>query len=190
MVYFGTYELFRIALHEDVQKVTSKPRITKEAESAREAWSQYTSRENSQIVDLCVGQLKSSLTCSHCGYVSNVRPELSAWKILGTIIFDRTFINWVFQVWDPFWDLSVPLPSGARNVEDCLEEFRKEEVEIRCLNAFTENLISDARWQWETKMWKMQRASAHEKEVWCRKGSKSPCDTFETIWRFIGLFKE
>ena len=60
------------ALHEDVQKVTSKPRITKEAESAREAWSQYTSRENSQIVDLCVGQLKSSLTCSHCGYVSNV----------------------------------------------------------------------------------------------------------------------
>lgn len=90
------------ALHEDVQKVTTKPRITKEAESAREAWSQYTSRENSQIVDLCVGQLKSSLTCSHCGYVSNV--------------------------WDPFWDLSVPLPSGARNVEDCLEEFRKEET--------------------------------------------------------------
>lgn len=36
----------------------------------------------------------------------------------------------IFQVWDPFWDLSVPLPSGARNVEDCLEEFRKEEVEI------------------------------------------------------------
>jgi len=90
------------ALHEDVQKVISKPRITKEAESAREAWSQYTSREDSQIVDLCVGQLKSSLTCSHCGYVSNV--------------------------WDPFWDLSVPLPSGARNVEDCLEEFRKEET--------------------------------------------------------------
>jgi len=90
------------ALHEDVQKVTSKPRITKEAESAREAWSQYTSRENSHIVDLCVGQLRSSLTCSHCGYVSNV--------------------------WDPFWDLSVPLPSGARNVEDCLEEFRKEET--------------------------------------------------------------
>jgi len=90
------------ALHEDVQKVTSKPRITKEAESAREAWSQYTSREDSEIVDLCVGQLKSSLTCSHCGYISNV--------------------------WDPFWDLSVPLPSGARNVEDCLEEFRKEET--------------------------------------------------------------
>ena len=41
----------------------------------------------------------------------------------------------------------MPLPSGARNVEDCLEEFRKEEVEIRCLNAITENLISDARWQ-------------------------------------------
>ena len=68
---FSNINFFQ-ALHEDVQKVTSKPRITKEAESAREAWSQYTSRENSQIVDLCVGQLKSSLTCSHCGYVSNV----------------------------------------------------------------------------------------------------------------------
>jgi len=61
-----------IALHEDVSRVTTKPRITKEAASAREAWSQYTSREDSTVVDLCVGQLKSSLTCSSCGYVSEV----------------------------------------------------------------------------------------------------------------------
>lgn len=90
------------ALHEDVSRVISKPRITREAKSASEAWSQYTSREDSTIVDLCVGQLKSSLTCSSCGYVS--------------------------EVWDPFWDLSVPIPSRARDIKDCLNEFQREEV--------------------------------------------------------------
>lgn len=90
------------ALHEDVSRVTTKPRIHKEACSASEAWAQYTSRENSTVVDLCVGQLKSSLTCSSCGYVS--------------------------EVWDPFWDLSVPIPSRARDIKDCLNEFQREEV--------------------------------------------------------------
>jgi len=90
------------ALHEDVSRVITKPRITVEAKSAAQAWSQYTSRENSAIVELCVGQLKSSLTCSNCGYVS--------------------------EVWDPFWDLSVPIPRSARNIKDCLNEFEREEV--------------------------------------------------------------
>lgn len=93
---------FLEALHEDVSRITTKPRITREAKSASEAWSFYTSRENSTIVDLCVGQLKSSLTCSSCGYVS--------------------------EVWDPFWDLSVPIPSRARDIKDCLMEFQREEV--------------------------------------------------------------
>lgn len=93
---------FLEGLHEDVQRVTTKPRITEEATSPRMAWSQYTSRENSTIVDLCVGQLRSSLTCDSCGYVS--------------------------KVWDPFWDLSVPIPSGARDIQDCLNEFQKEEI--------------------------------------------------------------
>jgi len=89
-------------LHEDVQRVTSKPRITEEATSAHMAWRQYTSRESSAIVDKCVGQLKSSLTCDHCGYVS--------------------------KVWDPFWDLSVPIPRSATSINDCLLEFQREEI--------------------------------------------------------------
>jgi len=89
-------------LHEDVQRVTNKPRITDEATSANMAWRQYTSRESSTIVDKCVGQLKSSLTCDHCGYVS--------------------------KVWDPFWDLSVPIPRSATSIKDCLLEFQREEI--------------------------------------------------------------
>ena len=97
--------------------MTTKPRITEEATSPRMAWSQYTSRENSTIVDLCVGQLRSSLTCDSCGYVSKVTSLVYIYKI---------YI--CYQVWDPFWDLSVPIPSGARDIQDCLNEFQKEEV--------------------------------------------------------------
>merc|ERR1719285_1382574 len=89
-------------LHEDVQRVTSKPRITEEATSARMAWEQYTSRESSTIVDKCVGQLRSSLTCDHCGYVS--------------------------KVWDPFWDLSVQITRSSSSIKDCLQEFKREEI--------------------------------------------------------------
>lgn len=34
----------------------------------------------------------------------------------------------VSKVWDPFWDLSVPIPSRATNIQDCLNEFQKEEI--------------------------------------------------------------
>lgn len=93
---------FLEALHEDVCRVRSKPRVTQEAKSASEAWRFYKSREDSSIVDMCVGQLKSSLTCSVCSYVS--------------------------EVWDPFWDLSLPIPSVARGIDDCLKEFQREEI--------------------------------------------------------------
>jgi len=93
---------FLEALHEDVCRVRSKPRVTQEAKSASEAWRFYKFREDSSIVDMCVGQLKSSLTCSVCSYVS--------------------------EVWDPFWDLSLPIPSVARGIDDCLKEFQREEI--------------------------------------------------------------
>ncbi|CAG5091721.1 Oidioi.mRNA.OKI2018_I69.PAR.g13213.t1.cds [Oikopleura dioica] len=93
---------FLEALHDDVCRIVSKPRITQEAKTASEAWRFYKSREDSSIVDMCVGQLKSSLTCSVCSYVS--------------------------EVWDPFWDLSLPIPSLARGIDDCLKEFQREEI--------------------------------------------------------------
>ena len=53
------------------------------SEKARETWKRYLSRENSRIVDIFVGQLKSCLKCTTCGYASN------------------TF--------DPLWQLSLPI---------------------------------------------------------------------------------
>ncbi|XP_052867758.1 ubiquitin carboxyl-terminal hydrolase Usp2-like [Anopheles cruzii] len=67
-------------------------------------WEWYSKAENSVIKDLFVGQLRSTLKCTYCSTESTM--------------------------FDPFWDLSLPLPtSNSRfKLENCLEMFIKEEV--------------------------------------------------------------
>lgn len=66
-------------------------------------WNWYTKRENSMIKDLFVGQLKSSLFCTHC---------------------EKTSV-----MFDPFWDLSVPVPSTPNcKLDKCLELFTVKDV--------------------------------------------------------------
>ena len=66
-------------------------------------WDWYTKRENSVIKDLFVGQLKSSLYCTHC---------------------EKTSV-----MFDPFWDLSVPVPSTPNcKLDKCLELFTVKDV--------------------------------------------------------------
>ncbi|XP_043974597.1 ubiquitin carboxyl-terminal hydrolase 2a isoform X4 [Gambusia affinis] len=98
-------------LHNEVNRVTVRPRGTVEdfdhlpdEEKGKKMWSKYLEREDSKIVDLFVGQLKSSLTCSHCGFCSTV--------------------------FDPFWDLSLPISKGYGEVSlmDCMRLFTKEDV--------------------------------------------------------------
>lgn len=100
-------------LHEDVNRVTQRPKPNiheidqdlDDREKAIEAWKRYLRYDDSKIVDMFVGQLKSCLQCSVCGHKSN------------------TF--------DPFWDLSLPIPSkaiGQVRLSNCLDLFTKEEV--------------------------------------------------------------
>lgn len=101
-------------LHEEVNRVTSKPKpITTDiddnmpdSDKAAEAWRRYLRSEDSYIVDAFVGQLKSTLKCTHCGHCS--------------------------VTFDPFWDLSLPLPSGRNTgplrLSHCLDSFTKEET--------------------------------------------------------------
>ena len=97
-------------LHEDLNrsphnKVVSQveSKEEKEERKAAHAWQQYLSKNSSVIVDLFQGQLKSSVTCLVCNYIST------------------TF--------DTFMYLSVPLPKTDRPVTlvDCLIEFTKDE---------------------------------------------------------------
>ena len=71
---------------------------------AMESWKRYLRFDDSKIVDMFVGQLKSSLKCSVCSHTS--------------------------VTFDPFWDLSLPIPnkSGTVKLNQCLDLFTKEEV--------------------------------------------------------------
>ncbi|XP_033758471.1 ubiquitin carboxyl-terminal hydrolase 2-like isoform X2 [Pecten maximus] len=98
-------------LHEDVNRVRSKPKpvtikdedFTNDSEKAEEYYRVYLSYGNSRIVEIFVGQLKSELRFKDCGHKST------------------TF--------DPFWDLSVPIPKRGSQVsiQQCINLFMKEE---------------------------------------------------------------
>ncbi|CAG9814816.1 unnamed protein product [Phaedon cochleariae] len=99
-------------LHEDVNRVVEKPKpiLTEideklsDNEKALESWSRYLRMDNSKIVDHFVGQLKSTLRCTLCGHCS--------------------------VTFDPFWDLSLPIPqrTGPLRLAQCLDSFTREET--------------------------------------------------------------
>nr|XP_031830010.1 ubiquitin carboxyl-terminal hydrolase 24 isoform X4 [Nomia melanderi] len=99
-------------LHEDVNRVTVKPPpihtdipdMYTDSQKAVESWKRYLRSEDSMVVDVFVGQLRSSLHCTACDHVS--------------------------VTLDPFWDLSLPIParSGTIKLSQCLEHFTREEV--------------------------------------------------------------
>lgn len=99
-------------LHNEVNRVAARPKPSSESldhlpdeEKGRQMWRKYLEREDSRIGDLFVGQLKSSLTCTDCGYCSTV--------------------------FDPFWDLSLPIAKRGYpevTLMDCMRLFTKEDV--------------------------------------------------------------
>ncbi|XP_077403304.1 ubiquitin carboxyl-terminal hydrolase 2-like [Vanacampus margaritifer] len=100
------------ALHNEVNRAAACPSAfvgdfdhLSDEDKAKRMWNMYLEREDSKVVDLFVGQLKSSLTCTGCGFRSNV--------------------------FEPFWDLSIPIApmsSGEVTLKDCLRVFTKEDV--------------------------------------------------------------
>ena len=72
-------------IHEDLNRITKKPYIEMSEDQnrpdsaiAKEFWEAFTARNQSIIVDLMYGQLKSTVTCLTCGRVAkNFDPFLS-----------------------------------------------------------------------------------------------------------------
>eukprot|EP01134_Creolimax_fragrantissima_P008353 CFRG8353T1 len=87
------------ALHEDLNKVLNKPYVEKvegvvgmdEEKLANEAWEGHLKRNNSRIMDLCQGQLKSTVRCLACNRQ--------------TITFD------------PFMYLTLPISQEDRHIQ-------------------------------------------------------------------------
>lgn len=80
------------------------PSTASPREKSRIAHEWYQKRQDSVMSDLFMGQLRSTLQCNHCNFAS------------------LTF--------DPFWDLSLPLPSSTHGVtlDDCLAKLAEREV--------------------------------------------------------------
>eukprot|EP00929_Paragymnodinium_shiwhaense_P084474 TRINITY_DN45170_c0_g1_i1.p1 TRINITY_DN45170_c0_g1~~TRINITY_DN45170_c0_g1_i1.p1 ORF type:complete len:458 (-),score=88.25 TRINITY_DN45170_c0_g1_i1:59-1432(-) len=104
-------------LHEDLNRVAKRPPPLTEAQeeederlAARQgeefaaalAWYRYLERGKSFLVDLLQGQLRSTVKCCGCGFVS------------------RRF--------DPFLYLSLPVSSGMSKLDDCISAFLEEEL--------------------------------------------------------------
>jgi len=98
-------------IHEDLNRVRVRPVIADSdpqgaslQEQATNAWKNHLLRNRSIIVDLFQGQVKSSLKCHDCGYVS--------------------------YKFEPFMYLSLPVPEESKKdvtLYQCLDEFYKEE---------------------------------------------------------------
>ena len=101
------------SLHEELNrctedgcmKITENPGEQDEKQAA-DAWNESLFYNSSVIVDLFQGQLRSTLTCLHCRYISTS--------------------------FDTYTYLTLPLPRGEScTLEDCLKEFTKEETLIK-----------------------------------------------------------
>lgn len=95
-------------IHEDLNRVKSKPYIedddcdgSNDDGDAIAAWSNYLRRDQSIVVDLFQGQLRSKMTCSVCGKVS--------------------------VKFDSFMYLSLPVSASCSTLDDCLGLFCEEE---------------------------------------------------------------
>lgn len=95
-------------LHDDINRVkfrrNSYVRRDSYGGDALGSWKRYKDTDDSLIVDLFAGQLKSTLRCTVCNNDS--------------------------ITYDPFWDLSLPIPEGSRNasLRQCFNLFSSPEI--------------------------------------------------------------
>ena len=110
------------ALHEDLNRIRKPPKYVQIEDKDSDTmlirsnrwWNNYISRNDSFIVELFAGQLQSTLVCSVCSHKS--------------IVFD------------PFWDLSLPIPRHSNSDSYFSRLFNSEASECTledCLNFFT-----------------------------------------------------
>lgn len=107
---------FLQGLHEELNYATNKTKaFSPDFEPSNDygkgliAWAEYTHRNKSKLSDIFVGQLKSMLQCSRCGYRS---------------------VNF-----EPFWDLALPIPQSRANLtlSECLQLLiKKETLLVNC----------------------------------------------------------
>lgn len=128
-------EWFLDALHEDLNRVTEKPYSELKDSNGRadcvvaaEAWSQHHSRNQSIVIDLFYGQLKSKVSCLGCGNDS-VRFDPFSLLSLPLPVENFTYC----EVLVVLLDGSVPIKYGLRLNSDSKYFDLKKELSNLCL---------------------------------------------------------
>jgi len=120
-------------IHEDLNRVKKKPYIeekdcdgTNDEGDAITSWSNYLQRNQSIIVDMFQGQLRSTITCR------NQQCKQQSSGIDGSSLYGCGHINVKF---DPFMYLSLPISDNCNTLDDCLDLYCEEEL-----------LVGDEQW--------------------------------------------
>lgn len=106
-------------IHEEVNKAIHRRKsknIVKKVYSAKEAQKQFILYvDDSELVQLFVGQLRSTIQCKHCLNQSHS--------------------------WDHFWDLSLSIPEkeGESDINECLNNYTEVEVMDKDCQPFCDN---------------------------------------------------
>ncbi|KQS44270.1 ubiquitin carboxyl-terminal hydrolase 32 isoform X1 [Drosophila erecta] len=122
------------ALHEDLNRVMEKPYSELKDSNGRpdkivaaEAWSQHHARNQSIIIDLFYGQLKSKVSCLGCGHES---VRFDPFSLLSLPLPVENFIY--FEVLVILLDGSVPIKYGFRLNSDCKYSHLKHKLSTMC----------------------------------------------------------
>ncbi|XP_068142891.1 ubiquitin carboxyl-terminal hydrolase 32 isoform X1 [Drosophila tropicalis] len=122
------------ALHEDLNRVTEKPYSELKDSNGRpdkivaaEAWSQHHARNQSIIIDLFYGQLKSKVSCLGCGHES-VRFDPFSLLSLPLPVENYVYLEALVILLDG----SVPIKYGLRLNSECKYIDLKQKLATLC----------------------------------------------------------
>ncbi|XP_030372424.1 ubiquitin carboxyl-terminal hydrolase 32 isoform X2 [Scaptodrosophila lebanonensis] len=127
-------EWFLDALHEDLNRVMEKPYSELKDSNGRpdkivaaEAWAQHHARNQSIIIDLFYGQLKSKVSCQGCGLES---VRFDPFSLLSLPLPVENYVY--FEVLVILLDGSVPIKYGLRLNSDCKYNDLKHKLATLC----------------------------------------------------------
>ncbi|XP_017843639.1 ubiquitin carboxyl-terminal hydrolase 32 isoform X1 [Drosophila busckii] len=122
------------ALHEDLNRVTEKPYSELKDSNGRpdkivaaEAWSQHHARNQSIIIDLFYGQLKSKVSCLACGHES---VRFDPFSLLSLPLPVENYVY--LEVLVILLDGSVPIKYGLRLNSECKYTDLKHKLATLC----------------------------------------------------------
>ncbi|KAM8708672.1 hypothetical protein ACLKA7_015611 [Drosophila subpalustris] len=122
------------ALHEDLNRVMEKPYSELKDSNGRpdkivaaEAWSQHHARNQSIIIDLFYGQLKSKVSCLGCGHES---VRFDPFSLLSLPLPVENYVY--LEVLVILLDGSVPIKYGLRLNSDCKYGDLKHKLATLC----------------------------------------------------------